>query len=224
MRFSDLQRALQPFMPAILEHPFNHALRTGALPRPAFNRFLCDDKHYLNHFSRALTHIATRLTSTAPSDAEHFYRFAHRIKASEMNLHRKHLKQDHTPTLFKPHNSIQNQAVLGYIQHLHQSTRSQPLPAAMAALLPCYYLYAELGKTMPHDANHPYHGWISTYTSPQFTEVGNTIITLFEKHADDGHDALIKTSFLTSVQHEIHFWDSCVSELPHPLPLRWSIK
>lgn len=220
MRFTDLQRTLQPMMPLILSHPFNLELKQGTLPLRVFNRFLMDDMHYLRHFSKALSHIARRCESAAPTDADHFHYFAYKIANSEINLHRKHLKPHATLRLFNPSHPLQNPAVFAYTQHLHSAVRSPLLPAAIAAVLPCYYLYQTLGKAMPQHPHHPYHHWITTYVSPEFITIGNTLISIFNKHSQaithPNERLIIENAFMTSVHHEIHFWDSCF-HAPHRL-------
>lgn len=211
MSFSTLYRALQPYLPHITQHPFNKALLNGSLPSSTFNRFIQQDKYYLTHYKDALTTIAHRLSPTHDNDALKFHAFANAIKNTELRMHRHYLIEGQHTRLFNTPFIEPSTAIASYIQHLSETATSQPIPVAIASVLPCYVIYRELGLNMPYHPEHRYHRWIATYSSPSFLSMTNDMIAIFNahSHALDHHDQNAATmSFIQSVQHELHFWDS----------------
>lgn len=202
MPFSRLHNALQSFMPRILAHPFNKALFDGTLSSSVFNHFLIQDQHYLKHYAYALTNIAHRLHK---KHATQFHHIATSIKKTELNMHRHYLHIHQPNYFFKP---VTSPIINAYIQHLHETTQTKPIPVAIAALLPCCVIYRELGVNMPRDPEHRFYNWIKTYSSSSFVENTEKMIRVFNAHCEANQSDEALGSFTASVQYEINFWDS----------------
>ena len=210
MPFSHLHHTLQSFMPLISKHPFNKALFNGSLPSSVFNNFLIQDHYYLKHYSNALTTIARRLHQNHENHANQFHHIASSIKKTELNMHRRYLHRPQTTQFFKPAKININPAINTYLQHLHETTQTKPIPVAIAAVLPCFVIYCELGMSMPTHAEHRFYDWIKTYSSPSFLNNAEKMIRIFNEHSTGDNQDQALESFITSVQCEIHFWDSCI--------------
>ncbi|HEU5281588.1 MAG TPA: hypothetical protein VFU82_06395 [Gammaproteobacteria bacterium] len=210
MPFSRLHNALQSFMPLISTHSFNQGLLKGNLPFSVFNQFLMQDKYYLSHYAKALTNIAHRLHHQHQHDAKAFHTFANSIKKTEINMHHRYLNTHQSTRFFKPIATNINPAINAYIQHLHESTQTKPIPVAIAAMLPCFVIYRELGAIMPNNPEHRFYDWIKTYSSSGFLDNTEKMIAVFNAHDQvDLRDQALE-SFTASVQHEIKFWDSVI--------------
>lgn len=81
-----------------------------------------------------------------------------------------------------------------------------------AAVLPCYWLYAEIGEELAqhnHPA-HPYHQWLNVYGSPEFRRATETAIEHVEQalaQATDEQRNKAQTAYLAACAHEVAFFD-----------------
>ena len=72
---------------------------------------------------------------------------------------------------------------------------SESYPVVLAALLPCFWIYAEVGKDIVNKSipNNPYQAWIDTYAGEEFhTAVRNVIATVDKVAARCDADTLEK--------------------------------
>lgn len=161
-RFTDdaWQRNL-PLFNATLALPFNQELAAGTLSQAAFRHYMIQDAHYLVAFGRALAAAAAKA-----HDAEGVVQFAncaHEAVVVERQLHDGFMREyaisaeEFASTPLSP--------VCHHYCHFLQSVAwSQPYPIALAALLPCFWIYAEVGRAILAQAapNNPYQSWIDT--------------------------------------------------------------
>jgi thiaminase/transcriptional activator TenA len=91
------------------------------------------------------------------------------------------------------------------------------LPMAIAALLPCIWIYNEVGKYLKSiekdPANNFYHEWINCYTSPVMDEGVPVMQRLANKLASEGSiqlRAAMRHAFVRSTEMEILFWQQCL--------------
>ena len=84
----------------------------------------------------------------------------------------------------------------------------------LAALLPCMWGYAELGRTLAATglpANPRYRRWIQTYADPAFAGLAGWCAALLDRTAEGlpaARLAACEHAFLTSLRHELAFWDA----------------
>jgi thiaminase/transcriptional activator TenA len=101
-----------------------------------------------------------------------------------------------------------------YIDHLFRFTRTGTLAEGMAAILPCGWIYIEIGhkftagKTIPDD--HPYKSWLMTYAVPEFRDMVNWWFQILDDAVAGYPESelhRIKDIFLKSCRYEWMFWD-----------------
>lgn len=90
---------------------------------------------------------------------------------------------------------------------------SESYPVVLAALLPCFWIYAEVGKDIVSKSvpNNPYQAWIDTYAGEEFhTAVRNVIATVDKVAARCDADTLEKmhAAYTMGAKLEWLFWDS----------------
>lgn len=210
-RFTDdaWQRNL-PLFNATLALPFNQELATGTLSQAAFRHYMIQDAHYLVAFGRALAAAAAKA-----HDAEGVVQFAncaHEAVVVERQLHDGFMREyaisaeEFASTPLSP--------VCHHYCHFLQSVAwSQPYPIALAALLPCFWIYAEVGRAILAQAapNNPYQSWIDTYAGEDFhtlvCEVRATIDTVAQE-ADARTLAAMHQAYTDAARLEWMFWDS----------------
>ena len=98
---------------------------------------------------------------------------------------------------------------LAYTNHLHASDRSYGELAA--ALLPCFWLYTDLGIRLGarrHD-DHPYDDWLAMYGDPAFTAAtarATEIADAAAREAGPLERARMDAAFARSMEHERDFF------------------
>jgi hydroxymethylpyrimidine/phosphomethylpyrimidine kinase len=83
----------------------------------------------------------------------------------------------------------------------------------VAALLPCYWIYLDLGTRLASlaHAGHPYASWLATYSDPAFDAVANRaieIVTARAARADEPTRARMWAAFRTSCEWELAFFEA----------------
>jgi thiaminase (transcriptional activator TenA) len=71
---------------------------------------------------------------------------------------------------------------------------SAPYPVALAALLPCFWIYAEIGRDIHACAQrpNPYAAWIDTYAGEEFHAVVRAVIVTIDRLAKRCSDTMIE--------------------------------
>ena len=87
----------------------------------------------------------------------------------------------------------------------------------LASLLPCFWIYAEVGKDIVDNSipNNPYQAWVDTYSGEEFNQaVRNVIATVDKVAARCDADTLEKMhhAYTTAAKLEWLFWDSAYDQ------------
>lgn len=206
---SELWRAIDPIWASILGHPFLRALTDGSLPRESFQFYAVQDALYLREFARALSLAAAR----APEDEWIIMFNEHAAGALrvERALHESFFKEfgltpsEVAATPLAPTN-------LAYTSYLLAVAYGAPFHEAVAALLPCYWIYWEVGRHLER-AGSPeplYARWIATYASVEFGAVVRAVLEATERIAEGLGPAARRAMtrhFVTTSRYEWMFWE-----------------
>ena len=212
---------------AILAHPFLTGLADGTLPPSAFAFYVRQDALYLRKYAEALAIVS----SHAPDEAERemFARHAAGAIAVEQELHGSLLAdlgldpavgclsgqestavgclsgQEGTATEPAP-------TTLAYTSYLCATTGGGSYAEGVSAVLPCYWIYWEVGKELLRRGSPDprYQRWIDTYGGEEFGGVVQEVLAV----ADRLGEALplpervrARQHFRTSSRYEWMFWD-----------------
>ncbi|MDO5286823.1 MAG: bifunctional hydroxymethylpyrimidine kinase/phosphomethylpyrimidine kinase [Actinomycetia bacterium] len=140
---------------------FVQALVAGTLPEPAFAFYLNQDAIYLRRYCRALA--ALGVSAPDPYAAAFWATSAAGAVLTESELHRSWL-QDRPSLPVSPVTSA-------YTDFLVACTLADPYVVGAAAVLPCFWLYAQVGASLPQvPAGHRYAAWLGTYRDPAFVD------------------------------------------------------
>ena len=131
-----------PIYDAILSHPFLRGLTGGDLPSDRFAYYVAQDAHYLRDYARALAVIGAKAPTHA--DAGMLARHAAGTVDVELTLHAVLLPQlglanedlDRIPL---------SPTTLGYTSYLLATAYGGSFAEGLAAVLPCYWIYARVG-------------------------------------------------------------------------------
>jgi len=210
MTFTDeLWQSIAPIYAAILRHPFVRGLTDGSLARQAFQSYVIQDAHYLRDFARALSIAAARapredwiiMLNEHSAGALRVERSLHETFFREFGLSEK----DVAAVPYAPTN-------LAYTSYLLAVAYGAPFHEGLAALLPCYWIYWEVGKELERTGSRdPLFGrWIATYASEEFGSVVRAVLEATNQTAaglTDEQRAAMRRHFVTTSRYEWMFWD-----------------
>lgn len=145
----------------ILDLPFVRALGDGTLDEDLFAFYLDQDALYLRDYSRALATLSAR-ADTAEAQV-HWAAGAHEAITAESQLHEGWLAN--RARLGGP-----SPITMGYTNFLRASAAGDDYVVGAAAILPCYWLYEEVGAVLSsqNHVDHPYAEWLSMYGGEEF--------------------------------------------------------
>jgi thiaminase (transcriptional activator TenA) len=208
--FSDrIWQRTSPLRAAIHALPFNTELAAGTLSRDKFQFYIVQDSLYLDQYARALSIAAARGPDGATLRA--FSNYAIGAIAVEQALHERYLREfgvnPDTIATAEP-----SPDCLGYTSFLMAAAYHEPWEVLVAALLPCFWLYWDVGTTIAKTAapNNPYRAWIDTYADDGFGEAVRAVIATTDQAALTASDTVrdrMTTAFIRSCQYEWLFWD-----------------
>jgi thiaminase/transcriptional activator TenA len=204
----DLWRAIEPIYGAILRHPFLTGLTDGALSRETFRFYAVQDALYLREFARGLSIAAAR----APRDEWIIMFNEHAAEALrvERALHESFFQEFGlssaavAATPLAPTN-------LAYTSYLLAVAYGRPFHEAVAALLPCYWIYWEVGKALERAGSTDplYARWIGTYASDAFGDVVRAVLNTTDDMANlltSAEREAMRRHFITTSRYEWMFW------------------
>jgi thiaminase len=209
--------AIAGWRDAVRTMPFIAALADGSLPPDAFAFYLAQDAAYLVEFSRVLS--AASVMAPHPRAQGFYATSAGTALEVETTLHREWLS-GHGTGVAEP-----SPVTSAYTNHLLAACLGGSYPVVVAAVLPCYWLYAQIGDELLRLAGdltgHPYRRWIGTYADPGFQEAARQACLLADEAAE-GADAATRgrmlTAFERSSMHEYLFFDQGLRQPLWPAP------
>lgn len=195
---------------ATLNHPFNKALADGTLDQASFRHYIIQDAHYLVDYAKALAVTAGKASET--SDIIQFASAARIAIEVERELHDSYMKQfDISPEVFAK--TPKTLACDHYTLYLLATCWSASYPVAVAALLPCYWIYAEVGNAIlaASKPGNPYQAWVDTYAGEEFQNEVKTVISIVDRIAEKASEetmAQMRRAYRKAAELELLFWDS----------------
>jgi len=195
---------------AILRHPFIIGLTDGSLDPAAFTHFLAQDSHYLRCYSRVLSLVAAKASD--PQDTAMFSRHAAGAVEVEIHLHTRLLGAlgvDPAAVATTP----VSPTTVAYTSYLLATAYAGSYTDGVAAVLPCYWIYAEVGRALgARGSPDPrYQRWIDTYAGDEFQAVVSEVLVTADRigavitssEADHAAEHFVVTS-----RYEWMFWDA----------------
>ncbi|GAE30563.1 thiaminase II [Halalkalibacter hemicellulosilyticus] len=211
MKFSEhLRKQVDSIWNASFEHPFVTGVADGSLSLDAFKHYVKQDSYYLSKFAQVQSigaakaldfYTTSRMAFHAKStfDAEHML---HEGFAKELGLSE------------EGHITVENPAptAVAYTNHLFASAYKGTLGDVIAAILPCYWLYWEIGEKFKgaKPGVAIYQKWIDTYGDEWFGDLVQEQINRLDdwaSKASDGEKKRMEEIFVTSSKYEYMFWE-----------------
>ena len=185
-------------------------LASGTLSEARFKHYITQDAHYLIGFGRALTLAAAKAPN--PDRIVQFAKAAEGALVVERALHGSFFKQyGITPRAFAQ--TPLSPACHHYVSYLLATAYGESYEVLLGALLPCFWVYAEVGRDIHARARaaNPYQAWIDTYAGEEFHAAVRAVIAATDEAAADVSPSLrtrMHAAFTRATQLEWVFWDS----------------
>jgi thiaminase/transcriptional activator TenA len=210
---------IAPLYGAILDLPFNRELAAGTLSRERFTFYMLQDAHYLTYFARALAVTAAR----AP-DNDALIQFAGSAREAvvvERALHESFFKQ-YGISAAAAAAAEPCPTCAHYTHYLLATAYNAPYEVSVAALLPCFWIYWEVGKHLlaTTEPNNPYQAWIDTYADEAFADGVRKVIAISDQMAEATYPTMrdqMFGAFVRASQLEWMFWDSAYRQEQWPV-------
>lgn len=211
MSFSQsLWEANKALFQSTLELPFNQELAAGTLSQERFRHYMIQDAHYLVAYGRALA-----VTAAKSDNAEGVVQFANAANEAvvvERALHGGFMRDfGITPEQFAA--TPLTPACHHYTSYLLATAWSASYPVAVAALLPCFWIYAEVGRDIHARSakDNPYQAWVDTYASEEFHAAVRGVCATVDRLAEETTEATraaMHAAYKDAARLEWMFWDS----------------
>ncbi|MCV7192665.1 thiaminase II [Mycolicibacterium brumae] len=194
----------------ILTHPFITGLTDGTLDPAVFAEYVAQDVHYLREYARALSLVSAKAPTLAATAM--FARHSAEVYDVELSLHRELLPQlgldpadlDRVPV---------SPTTRAYTSYLLAATYGGAFAEGLAAVLPCYWIYARVGaELLGRGSPDPrYALWIGSYGGEEFAATVAEVLELTDAvgaglAADE--EAAAREHFVTTSRYEWMFWDA----------------
>jgi len=210
MKWSDKAwDAIRPIYADILAMPFISELSNGSLPLDKFQFYMRQDAFYLEEFGRVLAFIGAK--SADNQQALDYFEFGRNALIVEKALHENYFKEFG----LDPEDDNKIEPVCHHYVHFLKSVAAfEPIEVAMAATLPCFWIYKEVGDHIVSIASgdqNPYSKWIDTYSGEDFAEgvnkAKNYVDQISEQTTATNREKM-RQVFITASRLEYHFWQA----------------
>lgn len=204
-----IRKKAEPVWQKSMLHPFIMDLQNGTLSKESFRFYLIQDYFYLNAF-REIHQLAAQNTDD-PEIKNIFLKNIAGIESSEISVRNTFFKE-----LRITEEEINQTEVAPntyhYISHMYKEANSESVGRTVAALLPCYWLYQEIGEALISKGSPDplYQRWIETYESEGYKETVDAqkyIMNKLAHKASENEREQMEQAFFISSYEELYFWE-----------------
>lgn len=202
-----LRRLADPIWRSIIGHPFVVGLYSGALPLGKFKYYLLQDYNYLVEFARALSLAAARAPGVELMKAA--LELAHGTVTGEMANYEALLREVGL-SLEDAKAAEPNRVNVSYMAYLKSVCALEGFYQCMAALLPCFWSYAEIAEAHKDKlAGNPvavYRKWASTYLGPEYKALVARLRGVVDSSGLSAEE--LWPYFREASRYELEFWQA----------------
>ncbi len=195
-----LWQLAEPVFQQTMAHPFLTGLADGSLPMEKFRFYMIQDALYLTRYAKALNVLASK----APQEdwGLFFTRGAIECIETERKLHEGFFeRQDLVRAVPAPTNAA-------YTNHLLATVYEGSFTDGLAAVTPCYWIYAKAGKRLKRQGSKmaAYQRWIDQYAGEDFSTAVRQVLEMINRSMPVDRERFERL-FMRSVRYEYLFWD-----------------
>jgi thiaminase/transcriptional activator TenA len=201
---------IEPVFAATLDHPFLTGLTDGTLEPDVFAHYVAQDAHYLRDYARALSIVSAKAPALA--DTAMFARHSAEVFDVELALHTALLPElgldpatlDAVPV---------TPTTRAYTSYLLCTAYSGTFADGLAAVLPCYWIYAQVGAALLErgSPDRRYQLWIDSYGGDEFAATVAEVLALTDRVGPlltSAEEAVARAHFVTTARYEWMFFDA----------------
>lgn len=219
MNLSDrLRKDAAPIWKKIFEHPFVVELFKGDLPLEKFKFYILQDYHYLIAAIKNFAIIASKAPTV--ESMKEVIDILNLEATSEFEGYEELLKKlgytladaaeiDPIPTS------------LSYSSFLLTTSSLQSYAEAMAAVLPCFWSYAEIAdhhrESLKSNKIKLYQDWGNVYLADSYLSLVEKIQTLVNKAGEEYPYGKLKSVFMAASRYEFLFWEAVYHKQEWPI-------
>ena len=206
---SELWQGIGDIYRGILVHPFLTGLTDGSLPHGTFAFYVVQDALYLRQYAQVLAAVASRAPDAAGT--EMFARHAADAVAVERALHESLLTDlgvdPAAASAAKPAPTN-----LAYTSYLLAVIYGGSYADGIGAVLPCYWIYWEVGKELQRRGSPDprYQRWIDTYGGEEFGAAVRAVLAVTDELGPvlaPRERERVHQHFRVTSRYEWMFWD-----------------
>src|SRR5215203_4134098 len=207
---NELWRSITSIYNQILAHPFLRGLTDGTLSEERFRFYVLQDAVYLRDYARALSLAGVR--SPDVSALVMFNQHSAGAITVERSLHEGFL-EDLGVTQNEADQTVASPTTLAYTSYLLKTASLGNYPEVLGAVLPCYWIYWEVGKALLErgSPNPMYQKWIDTYGGEEFGALVEAVLDLTDRVCEDlnsSQKARVRDAFVITSRYEWMFWNA----------------
>lgn len=196
--------------------PFLHELAAGTLSSEAFVHYILQDSAYLAGYGRAMTLLAARARTAG--QLRFWARATSDTIAEEQTMQSQLMGSEEffslARTMTVDGEPSPSPTTLGYTSWLIAEAAVDDYEVAVAAVLPCFWVYAEVGRHLVATIgdgmeDHPYRTWVEVYADPEFDRAVEEAIGIFDELYEAAAESLrgrMLAAFERGCVYEGHFW------------------
>lgn len=201
---------IAPIYDGIIAHPFIAGLADGSLPGDVFAGYVAQDVHYLRAYARALAIVAAKAPTLSATAL--FARHAAEVFDVELQLHGELL-----PALGLSASDLEavpvSPTTQAYTSYLLATAHAGGFADGLAAVLPCYWIYAEVGAALAErgSVDPRYQQWIDSYGGDEFAATVAEVLELADRTGPGlaaTDEAAARGHFVTTSRYEWMFFDA----------------
>jgi thiaminase/transcriptional activator TenA len=207
---AELWHSIEGVYEEILAHPFLRGFTDGTLLGECFRFYVLQDALYLKEYARALSLAGVR--SPDESALVMFNEHSAGAITVERSLHEGFLT-DLGVTQDEADRTAPTPTTLAYTSYLLKTASLGDYPEVLGAVLPCYWIYERVGKTLLErgSPNPLYQKWIDTYGGEEFGALVEAVLDLTDKVCEGltpTQKARVVEAFITTSRYEWMFWEA----------------
>ena len=207
---NELWRSIATIYNEILAHPFVRGLTDGTLTEERFRFYVLQDALYLREYARALS--LTGVRSPDESTLVMFNEHSAGAIMVERSLHESFLETLEV-TQEEADRTAPTPTTLAYTSYLLRTASLGDYPEVLGAVLPCYWIYWEVGKALLErgSPNALYKRWIDTYGGEEFGVLVEAVLDLTDRVCEDlnsSQKARVRDAFVITSRYEWMFWNA----------------
>ncbi|HEY1640090.1 MAG TPA: thiaminase II [Streptosporangiaceae bacterium] len=206
---SELWDGISDIYGAIVAHPFLTGLTDGTLPADAFAFYVIQDALYLRGYAQALAEVGGRAPDSRITEI--FARHAAGIVTVERQLHDSLMGSlGIDPALGETAEPAPT--TLAYVSYMLSSVRGGSFAEGVGTVLPCYWIYWEVGKELLRRGSPDprFQQWIDTYSGEEYADEVREVLAVTDELGPGlgaAERARVHHHFRATSRYEWMFWD-----------------